>query len=457
MKKFILHYIDVLVLFIYRRIKLVKNKDVEILKEKKKEKLLYKGYGLKLNGSHWVFSQPKKIILGNNIHIGNNAYFKSEGGIIIGDNTHISRNVTIYTVNHNYNGRVLPYDESSDHKPVEIEENVWIGMNVVIVPGVKIGKGAIIGIGTVVNRNVEPLEIVGSPKIQSLKFRDTDHYKRLNHNQKYGGINGKALKPNELNLFKSTYEQNKDKEIIFILGTGRSGTKSITDVLNKNPKCKALHENILQLIRIGSLFEYDKDEIYLNEIKRIFEHKIYEADQSQTLILSDQRFWNLIPFLSSYFKNAKFIHVVRNPLDSILSMASRGWYQPNEYPEIVNHDWAKYRLDGAKCGFYSQEDWQSLSPIEKCAWYYAFVNRSIEKSLLTLSTEQYLRVELNNLDEDINKLAEFIGYSDFEFTPMIKNVSRPEYAENKKQIDKEKAKKEIDSILNKVNNVFDKS
>jgi len=135
-------------------------------------------------------SAPEKMKLGNNVHIGNNAYIRADGGLTIGDNTHISRNLVLYTLNHDYHGTRLPYDENKVTKPVVIGRNVWIGMNVCILPGTNIGDGAIVGMGTVVNGDVPPMSIIGSQKWQMLKQRDIDHYTKLDHEQSYGGPSG---------------------------------------------------------------------------------------------------------------------------------------------------------------------------------------------------------------------------------------------------------------------------
>jgi len=104
------------------------------------------GDGCRVNGKITV-SDPRLLTIGNNVHIGNNCYFRSQGGIIIGDHSHLSRNIIIYSESHSYEGDRLPYDSTTRKKPVIIERNVWIGMNVKIRPGITIGEGAIIGLG----------------------------------------------------------------------------------------------------------------------------------------------------------------------------------------------------------------------------------------------------------------------------------------------------------------------
>ncbi len=135
----------------------------------------------------------QQMEVGHNVHINRGALIRAQGGLKIEDNVHIARNVTIYTINHDYLGNALPYDETSIRQPVIVERNVWVGVNVTIIPGVRIGEGAIIGAGVVVSRNVPPLAIVGSQPYRVLKYRDKTRYEELDKMKKYGGANGKAL------------------------------------------------------------------------------------------------------------------------------------------------------------------------------------------------------------------------------------------------------------------------
>lgn len=150
------------------------------------------GSGVFLNGFS-TFISPENINIGDNVHIGQNAWFRADGGIVISDNTHISRNCVIFTSNHNYVGKRLPYDETFIKKPVFIGKNVWIGMNVMIIQGVHIGDGAIIALGTVVVNDVPPLTIVGGQPHRVIGSRDREHYEALDRQEMFGGRGGAPL------------------------------------------------------------------------------------------------------------------------------------------------------------------------------------------------------------------------------------------------------------------------
>ncbi len=66
-----------------------------------------------------------------------------------------------------------PYENSElrDNRPVEIGNDVWIGANAILLPGVKIGDGAVVAAGAVVTKEVEPYAIVGGIPAKIIKYR----------------------------------------------------------------------------------------------------------------------------------------------------------------------------------------------------------------------------------------------------------------------------------------------
>lgn len=110
---------------------------------------------------------PLYIDYGKPVNIGERCFiqqcctFFGRGGIKIGNDVFIGPKVNLITINHDVN----PDNRSATYgRPIVIEDKVWIGINSTILQGVKIGYGAIIGAGSVVTKDVEPLTIVaGNP------------------------------------------------------------------------------------------------------------------------------------------------------------------------------------------------------------------------------------------------------------------------------------------------------
>jgi len=131
---------------------------------------------------------PDRLILGENISILNNSKINAMGGVRIDDNVIISQNCTILSSNHDFiNPNALPFGTNYLLKPVMIKRNVWIGINVSIIPGVTIGEGAIVGMGSVVTKDVPDLAIVGGNPAKIIKYRDRESYERLKKTGKYLG------------------------------------------------------------------------------------------------------------------------------------------------------------------------------------------------------------------------------------------------------------------------------
>lgn len=100
--------------------------------------------------------------------------------IIIGKYCAIAHNLRVRTVNHKVNypniqfklqNRVKGNDLTEFKGKVEIGNNVWIGDNCIILPGVKIGNGAVIGAGSVVTRDIPSYSVSAGVPARHLKFR----------------------------------------------------------------------------------------------------------------------------------------------------------------------------------------------------------------------------------------------------------------------------------------------
>ncbi len=100
----------------------------------------------------------KDTIIGERVSLdGRRQMMGSKGAITIGDHVDIASEVMIWTAEHDLKSeRWLAREE-----PVTIEDYVFIGPRAIILPGVTIGRGAIVAAGAVVTKNVEALDIVG--------------------------------------------------------------------------------------------------------------------------------------------------------------------------------------------------------------------------------------------------------------------------------------------------------
>ena len=103
----------------------------------------------------------RNITLGKRIFINSGCKFQDQGGVVIGDDCLIGHNTVMATLNHD----LAPSRRADMHPaPIVVGRNVWIGANVTVLPGVRIGENAVVAAAAVVTKDVpENTVVVGSP------------------------------------------------------------------------------------------------------------------------------------------------------------------------------------------------------------------------------------------------------------------------------------------------------
>jgi acetyltransferase-like isoleucine patch superfamily enzyme len=92
------------------------------------------------------------------------------GPVCIGHHVNLAQGITVTALNHNFNDTNRRIDEQGiTTKPVVIGDDVWIGANAVILPGVSIGSHAVIAAGAVVTSDVEDYTVVGGVPAKVIK------------------------------------------------------------------------------------------------------------------------------------------------------------------------------------------------------------------------------------------------------------------------------------------------
>lgn len=119
---------------------------------------------------------PFYVDFGRNIRMGKGCFiqqcctFFDRGGITLGDDVLIGPKVNLITINHD----VDPDNRSATYgRPIVIEDKVWIGINSTVLPGVRIGRGAIVGANSVVTKDVAPNTVVAGNPARFIKNIET--------------------------------------------------------------------------------------------------------------------------------------------------------------------------------------------------------------------------------------------------------------------------------------------
>lgn len=108
--------------------------------------------------------------IGNNSGIGMGSYI---GTVKIGNDVMMGPEVVILSLDHSYFKTSIPMrcQGLRQDRPVLIEDDVWIGTRVIILPGIKIGRGSIVAAGSVVTKNIEAYSIVAGNPAMFIKKR----------------------------------------------------------------------------------------------------------------------------------------------------------------------------------------------------------------------------------------------------------------------------------------------
>lgn len=140
-------------------------------------RLMYRIFGMHIGKGSTIhmyasFYNPSNIIIGNDTIIGEWAVLDGRAPLIIGNHVDIASNVMIYNAEHDINS--TSFTKAKMDK-VEIADFVFIGPRAIILPGISIGKGAVVAAGAVVTKDVEPLSIVGGVPAREIGKRDNEN------------------------------------------------------------------------------------------------------------------------------------------------------------------------------------------------------------------------------------------------------------------------------------------
>ncbi len=114
-----------------------------------------------------------RVTFGKNVFINHSAILSASGGIEFEDGVSVAPGVRIATINHDFNERHTKYT----YGKVTIGKNAWIGMNVTICPGVKIGKYAVIAAGAVVTKDIPDYAVAGGVPAKVIKMQNPEDQK----------------------------------------------------------------------------------------------------------------------------------------------------------------------------------------------------------------------------------------------------------------------------------------
>jgi len=128
--------------------------------------------GKNVNIEHGAdFGSGRHIEIGDNSGLGVRCWI---GAAVIGNDVMIGPDVVVLSASHKFDRTDIPMCQQGGEplRPVYIGDDVWIGTWAIILPGRKIGKGAIIGAGAVVTKDVPEYAIVGGNPARVIRYRN---------------------------------------------------------------------------------------------------------------------------------------------------------------------------------------------------------------------------------------------------------------------------------------------
>jgi len=113
---------------------------------------------------------PHRIVIGDNTSIGDHCILDGRSGLTIGNSVNLSTGVWIWTLQHDMNDPEFGVKGA----PVIIEDYAWVSSRTTLLPGVTIGKGAVVAAGAVVTKSVEPYTVVGGVPAKKIGERSKE-------------------------------------------------------------------------------------------------------------------------------------------------------------------------------------------------------------------------------------------------------------------------------------------
>lgn len=192
---------------------------------------------------------------------------------------------------------------------------------------------------------------------------------------------------------------------VFFLSTGRAGTKWFSEIIKADKSVKVLHnpapnlaiQNVTAYNFLANQNPSDHEKQLLKELFLAARenHLRYSVKTSRRLIETNNSITFFTPVLYELFPEAKFVHLVRHPIDFIISGMKRNYYtdsaQDLRRPEKKD------------------EKWQAMSRIEKIAWLWNETNEFIETQKQIIGNDQCFTLSFSDFDvSNTSKLLQFI-------------------------------------------------
>lgn len=191
---------------------------------------------------------------------------------------------------------------------------------------------------------------------------------------------------------------------VFVLSTGRCGTKWLTELLRRDPRMRVNHSDYPELIRHSRL-AYEQ----YAEMPRVFQEIIRAARdgyildayrRGQVYVETNNRITFFAYAVQAVYPQARFVHLIRHPGDFVRSGLRRGWYHGGR------HDVGRIRNIVDPAG------WEEMTDTAKIAYLWNETNQYIETFAETLDMGAFVQIRAEDMFSDAQAtkaIADFVG------------------------------------------------
>lgn len=192
--------------------------------------------------------------------------------------------------------------------------------------------------------------------------------------------------------------------MFFVVSTGRAGSRTVANVLSQSPDALCLHEPVPYLVEETAEWRYGTVET-VDLCSRLTESRPRQIDGKQ-YGESANRLSLAIPVLAEAFPDARFVWLTRDGREVVASGHQRGWFDPSR---VRDTQWERHRLRADRLGEMGEREWSSMTPFAKGCWLWRRTNEIIAEDLEALGTDRWRRVAIEDLEESIDDVADFLG------------------------------------------------
>ncbi|MEQ8842926.1 MAG: glycosyltransferase [Acidimicrobiales bacterium] len=198
--------------------------------------------------------------------------------------------------------------------------------------------------------------------------------------------------------------------MLFVLNTGRSGSRSIANVLSQHPELVCLHEPLPRLIEETVSYRYG--ELPGEDLGEILKESRPAQIDGRRYCESANRLSLAVPVLAEVFPDAQFIWMVRDGRDVVSSGVQRGWFDPDRAKDTP---WERHRLRGDRLHDVSEDEWAQWPPFRRVCWTWRRTNEIIGSDLASLDPDRVMRLRLEDMADRMDDVAEFLDIAPMEW------------------------------------------